>query len=92
MNGIVLFEPADLDAAYAELDARFAAGEAAGCARAWAAPCAFAAAWNARDFDALWLCDTGLRRSGSPSTALGLDALGSSGVDPVAAAHGGDGA
>ena len=53
MNGIVLFEPADLDAAYAELDARFAAGEAAGCARAWAAPCAFAAAWNARDFDAL---------------------------------------
>src|SRR5205085_6218104 len=43
----------DLDAAYAELDARFAAGEAAGCARAWAAPCAVAAAWNARDFDAI---------------------------------------
>ena len=35
---------------------------------------------------------TGLRRSGSPSTALGRDALGSGGVDPVAAAHGGDGA
>jgi hypothetical protein len=53
MTAVLLFEPADLDAAYDELDNCFAAGEAAGCARAWAAPRAAAAAWNARDFDAI---------------------------------------
>jgi class 3 adenylate cyclase/tetratricopeptide (TPR) repeat protein len=50
---IVTFEPADLDAAHAELDARYAAGEAAAHPRVSATMRAFRDAFAARDWDAL---------------------------------------
>jgi ketosteroid isomerase-like protein len=50
---IVLFEPADLDATYVEIDRRFEAGEAVACAASWAATRSVAAAMNAHDKVAL---------------------------------------
>jgi hypothetical protein len=50
---IVYFEPDEFDAAYAELDNRNAAGEAAACARVSATMQAFTRAFAARDWDAL---------------------------------------
>ena len=52
-TGLVMFDPFDLDAAYAELDARYHAGEAAPHAAAAAAMRAFHGAFAARDWDAL---------------------------------------
>lgn len=49
----VLFDPDSFDAAHAELDARFAAGEAATHPRASAAAQAMALAWTRRDWDAV---------------------------------------
>ena len=49
----VLFDPTALDAAYAELDARYDTGEAASHPRAAAAARAMALAWTSRDWDAL---------------------------------------
>jgi ketosteroid isomerase-like protein/nuclear transport factor 2 (NTF2) superfamily protein len=49
----VVFDPDDLDAAYAELDERYAAGEAAPFAVVTTGARAFAAAVAARDWDAL---------------------------------------
>ena len=51
--GGALFDPAALDAAYAELDARYFAGEAAAHPRAAATMRAFIAAFASRDWDAL---------------------------------------
>jgi hypothetical protein len=50
---VITFDLVALDAAYAELDARFAAGEAALHSRAAAATQAMARAWADRDWDAL---------------------------------------
>ncbi|MHB8463264.1 MAG: nuclear transport factor 2 family protein, partial [Acidimicrobiales bacterium] len=50
--GGYVFDPDDLDAAFDELDARYAAGEAAPFADAWFMATATAAAYNARDWDA----------------------------------------
>ncbi|MGH7899798.1 MAG: nuclear transport factor 2 family protein [Candidatus Binatia bacterium] len=49
----VMWSPNDLDAAYAELDARFAAGEAAGHARVSPTMRSFLSAFAARDWNAL---------------------------------------
>ncbi|HVE93454.1 MAG TPA: nuclear transport factor 2 family protein, partial [Acidimicrobiales bacterium] len=48
-NSQVWFDPDDLDAAYAELDARYLAGEAAPFAETWATMVEIFAAYNARD-------------------------------------------
>ncbi|HEY2388778.1 MAG TPA: nuclear transport factor 2 family protein [Candidatus Binatia bacterium] len=53
MNGIVLYEPADLDAAYAELDARWWAGEEEAHPRVAAYQTAFDRGLASRDWDAL---------------------------------------
>ena len=50
---LVRFDAGDLDAAYAELDARFAAGEARIHARVAASLKSFVHAWSNRDWDAL---------------------------------------
>jgi hypothetical protein len=50
---LVAFDPRDLDAAYAEVDHRHAAGEAAACDRVSATMRAFRRAFGARDWDAL---------------------------------------
>lgn len=50
---LVVFDPPDRDSAYAELDARYHAGEAAAHAEAAAAMRAFHRAFAARDWDAL---------------------------------------
>ncbi|RIK95834.1 MAG: hypothetical protein DCC71_22980, partial [Proteobacteria bacterium] len=52
----VVFDPTDLDAAYAELDARYAAGEGAAFVRTAAAMRAFADAFARRDWAALAAC------------------------------------
>ncbi len=52
-NVVVMFDPENLDAAYAELDARYAAGEAADLGRVAAAMSAFNRAFADRDWDAL---------------------------------------
>jgi hypothetical protein len=49
----VTFDPGDLDAAHAEVDRRYAAGEAAGCGRVSAAMRAFCGAFAARDWESL---------------------------------------
>ncbi len=53
ITGSVVFDPGDLDAAYAELDARYAAGEAAPYARTLASIGRFRAALAARDWAGL---------------------------------------
>jgi ketosteroid isomerase-like protein len=56
-KALIRFDLDDLDAAYAELDARFDAGEAAACPRARATMRATTRAWLDRDWDAtLRLC------------------------------------
>jgi ketosteroid isomerase-like protein len=50
---VVVFDLDQRDAAYAELDARYAAGEAAPCAHVTAAMAAFHRAFASRDWDAL---------------------------------------
>jgi hypothetical protein len=52
-TGVIFFNPDDLDAAYAELDARFDAGEGARSARRVARLRAFGPALAGRDWDAL---------------------------------------
>jgi ketosteroid isomerase-like protein len=44
-----IFDPDDLDAAFDELDAHYAAGEAAAHAATWSEVCQSVAAWNSRD-------------------------------------------
>src|SRR5262249_18309739 len=51
--GAVICDPDDLDAAYVELDARYAAGEAAAYARTWASLRRFGRAAAARDWEQL---------------------------------------
>ncbi|MBV9043294.1 MAG: nuclear transport factor 2 family protein, partial [Acidimicrobiia bacterium] len=52
-RGGTVFDPENLDAAFAELDARYAAGEAAPFSDAWAAVTAAVRGFNARDWQAL---------------------------------------
>jgi ketosteroid isomerase-like protein len=52
LRGACTFDPDDVDAAFSELDARYAAGEAAPFATTWTALVAAYTAYNARDWDA----------------------------------------
>ncbi len=49
MHDTVIFDPDDIDAAFAELDARYLAGEAAAHAQTWSAVIRNAAAFNQRE-------------------------------------------